>query len=157
MIYSLTNFAPLAATLRNQGRQLVLATGFFDLLHSEHIKFLHKARSCGDTLIVAVESDARARAVKGKGRPVETQLTRCQKLAHLADYVIALSDDFNHPQAYDSLMSLLRPSVYAVSSHTSHLAAKRTLTEKYGGQLLVVHPWNPQISTTQIIAGNNKL
>ncbi len=156
MIYTINSIAPVCAKLSIIGHKLVLATGFFDLLHSEHAKFLQQAKAAGDILIVAVESDARARAVKGEGRPVEPQLLRCDKVSQchggtVVDYVIALGDDFNNPTAYESLMRAVRPHIYAVSSHTSYLDLKQKLTKKYGGKLVVVHEFNPKISTTQII------
>ncbi len=154
MFYTLLSITATIQKLRLEGRSIVLATGFFDLLHAEHINFLVKAKAQGDILIVAVESDARARASKGEGRPIESQSTRCQKVAVYADYVIALGDDFNTPAAYEDLMRMVRPQVYAVSSHTSYLDLKKALTEKYGGELVIVHEFNPEISTSKIIRQN---
>lgn len=158
MFYTISSIAPVCRKLHAAGRTLVLATGFFDLLHTEHITFLKRAKAVGDVLIVAVESDARARKIKGKGRPIEFQQTRCTKVTQchggtVVDYVIALRDDFNNPAAYEELMHAVHPDVYAVSSHTSYQKLKQRLTEKYGGKLVVVHEFNPHISTTQIIKG----
>jgi cytidyltransferase-like protein len=174
MFYTIATIAPICRQLHAVGRKLVLATGFFDLLHEEHQNFLVKAKAAGDILIVAVESDVRARVLKGEGRPVETQAVRCQNLlalhspdselpnrsessAPIVDYVIALPDDFDHFEAYDSLMAAIQPAVYAVSSHSDHLKSKTFLTEKYGGELRVVHEHNPAISTTQIIHKANQV
>ena len=157
MIYSIETIAPICHDLRSKNYKLVLATGFFDLLHKEHINFLQKAKAAGDLLIVAVESDERARKIKGEGRPIETQTVRCQKIAPYADFIIALPPDFDHFEAYDSLMSAVRPQIYAISSHTDHQKSKAFLVEKYGGKLLVVHEHNPEISTTQIIKNKNQL
>lgn len=157
MFYTPQSIKSIANQLRHDGKRLVLATGFFDLLHQEHINFLTKAKLAGDILIVGVESDLRAQQVKGEGRPVESQKIRCTKVALYADYVVALSDDFNNYQSYDSLMAVIKPSVYAVSSHTSYLQTKQELTEKYGGKLQVVHEFNPDISTTQILNRQNQL
>lgn len=173
MFYSIATIAPICDQLHAEGKKLVLATGFFDLFHAEHLNFLAKAKAVGDTLVVAVESDERARAAKGEGRPIETQSVRCQHLlelpagpglagpnnlparpgpiGHIVDFVIALPADFNHFEAYDSLMAAVRPQIYAISSHTTHIKSKTFLVEKYGGKLLVVHKHNPTISTTQII------
>ncbi|PIR98914.1 hypothetical protein COT87_02175 [Candidatus Collierbacteria bacterium CG10_big_fil_rev_8_21_14_0_10_44_9] len=155
MLYSISSIAPICAQLHAEGKTIVLATGFFDLLHAEHINFLQKAKAVGDILIAAVESDERARITKGEGRPVETQQLRCQKLSKYADYVIALPSDFDTFEAYDSLISAVKPQIYAVSSHISHQKTKDFLVEKYGGHLEVVHEFNPAISTTQIIQNTN--
>lgn len=151
MFYSIESIKSICDDLRQDGKIIVLATGFFDLLHAEHINFLQKAKSVGDILIVAVESDERARILKGGGRPIEPQAIRCQKVEPYTDYVIALASDFDHFEAYDSLMLAIQPQLYAVSSHTSHQKTKDFLVNKYGGHLLVVHDFNPEISTTQII------
>jgi D-beta-D-heptose 7-phosphate kinase/D-beta-D-heptose 1-phosphate adenosyltransferase len=154
MFYTKETIAPLCEAIHQTDKQLVLATGFFDLLHEEHLNFLRSAKASGDILIVAVESDARAKALKGEGRPVETQELRCQHImdTNLVDYIIALGDDFNNFDAYDSLMAATKPEIYAVSSHTSHQKSKEFLVEKYGGKLVVVHDFNPAISTTKIIS-----
>lgn len=151
MLYTIETISPICHKLQAIGTKIVLATGFFDLLHAEHIHFLQKAKSRGDVLVVAVESDARARKLKGEGRPIESQGVRCEKLAKYADYVVALGDDFDHLEAYDSLMAAVRPQVYAVSSHTDHQNNKSFLAEKYGGKLVVVHEFNPDVSTSKIV------
>jgi len=146
--------------------KLVLVTGFFDLLHSEHINFLQKAREEGDILIVAVESDTRARHLKGEGRPIETQSVRAKNLLSLTepiestetrkvvDFVILLPDNFNTPDAHKSLIQAVHPDILAVSSHTKHQEKKSQLVTEFGGKLVVVHLHNPAISTTKIIAKN---
>lgn len=156
MIHTIESISAICTMLHSDGKKVVLATGFFDLLHSEHINFLQKAREVGDVLIVAVESDERAYKIKGEGRPVESQLLRCQKVSQYADYVIALPANFDNFDAYDSLMSAIKPEIYAISSHANHQKSKNFLSEKYGGHLVVVHNFNPEVSTTQII-GQNKV
>jgi len=153
MYHSISSIAPLCDSLHQEGKTIVLATGFFDLLHDEHINFLQKAKGAGDVLIVAVESDIRARTIKGEGRPIEAQAIRCQKVSVYADYVIALPDDFDNPIAFESLISAVKPNFLAISSHTAHQDKKQALVSKYGGQLIVVHHWSPDVSTTQIING----
>lgn len=154
MIYHIDTITEVTDKLRSDHKRIVLVTGFFDLLHQEHINFLKKAKESGDTLIVAVESDARARILKGEGRPIETQSLRLSKLAPYADYLIALGADFNNPAAFESLIAAVRPSVLAVSSHTAHQDKKAALVEKYGGTLKIVHTHNPEISTSKIIIKN---
>jgi cytidyltransferase-like protein len=151
MFYTIESIKRICDDIHQKGKKISLATGFFDLLHAEHINFLRKAKAAGDILIVAVESDERAKILKGEGRPVDTQDLRCQKVSEYADYVVKLAPDFDHFEAYDALMEAIKPQVYAVSSHTSHQKTKDFLVEKYDGHLVVVHDWNPDISTTQII------
>ncbi len=166
MFYTIGSIAPVCDSLHLQGKNIVLATGFFDLLHAEHVNFLQKAKAAGDVLVVAVESDLRAIQAKGEGRPIETQSVRCQHILDLAGklenwktglLVVTLPDDFNNFEAYDSLMAAIRPATYAVSEHTSHQNSKSFLVEKYGGHLAVVLDWNPAISTTKIIETKNNI
>jgi rfaE bifunctional protein nucleotidyltransferase chain/domain len=157
MFYTIESIKPTCDDLHKRGKMIVLATGFFDLLHAEHINFLRKAKAAGDILVVAVESDERARILKGEGRPVETQEIRAQKVSEYADYVVALAADFDHFEAYDALMEAIKPKIYAVSSHTNHQKTKNFLVEKYGGSLVVVHEFNPAVSTTQIVNSKNQV
>lgn len=143
-------------TLQNLARKhdsIVLATGFFDLLHQEHRKFLKKAAKQADTLVVAVESDQRARKLKGEGRPRQTQKTRAKNLAKLpyVDHVILLPDNFGQPEVKERLLKNLQPDLLAISSHTPHQKEKQKLVEKYGGKLKIVHQHNPEVSTTKIL------
>ncbi len=79
----------LASQLQAQGKKVVFTNGCFDLLHGGHIKFLEESRRLGDALVVAVDTDASVRQVKGEGRPVIGEEQRLRILAALAavDYV----------------------------------------------------------------------
>ena len=140
--FNLTQFLPSS--------QKVLVTGFFDLLHQEHQLFLRKASQAGDFLIVGVESDYRARLLKGSSRPFQSQFQRASQLAKLnyVDLIVLLPLNFSLPSLRETLLKLIKPKVLAVSAHTPNQTQKQRLIQKYGGQLLVVHQHNPQISTT---------
>ena len=66
------------------GRKVVFTNGCFDLLHRGHIRYLEQARSLGDLLVVALNSDASVRRLKGAGRPVVPADQRAEVLAALA-------------------------------------------------------------------------
>lgn len=66
---------------RRQG--LVLANGVFELLHVGHVRYLEGAKASGRTLLVAVNSDASARALKGPGRPFVPLAERMELVAAL--------------------------------------------------------------------------
>ncbi|KKS79400.1 MAG: Bifunctional protein HldE, partial [Candidatus Beckwithbacteria bacterium GW2011_GWA2_43_10] len=61
----------------------VLVTGCFDVLHSEHKKFLKAAKKLGGTLLVGLETDARTRQLKGPGRPINSLRLRLKNLQQL--------------------------------------------------------------------------
>ena len=77
------------ARLRAGGKTLVFTNGVFDLLHVGHVRYLEQARALGDALVVAVNSDASVRELKGANRPLTTEGDRAEVLAALAavDYV----------------------------------------------------------------------
>lgn len=142
-----------AQQAKEEGKRIVLATGVFDLFHEEHRKFLEKARSAGNFLIVGVESDARVREMKGPGRPIDSQEVRLDNVQStgVVDAVAILPVAFSRQEHYQAIMALLRPHVLAVSSHSPYQENKRLLAELYGGKLAVVHEHNPAVSTTQLL------
>ena len=83
-----------AAARKRNGERVVFTNGCFDLLHPGHIRCLEAARSLGDLLIVAVNSDASVRGNKGPARPVVPESERAELLAALAcvDYVTIFAE-----------------------------------------------------------------
>jgi rfaE bifunctional protein nucleotidyltransferase chain/domain len=136
---------------RSAGSTVVLATGVFDILHIEHIRFLKAAKKAGDRLLVGIETDARVKSMKGHHRPVNSQDIRLEQISSLkpVDHSLLLPTQFNTQPDWDRFMAQIRPDVYAVSSHTTYLKNKQRLVEKYGGKLAIVHQFNPAYSTTK--------
>ena len=132
---------------------LVLVTGIFDVLHSEHKNFLKASKQQGDILLVGLESDTRTRQLKGNSRPFNPLKTRLQNLTnlHLANYIFPLPEKFSSSPAHQKLIKTLKPDILAISSHTPNQPQKKQIIEKYGGQLKVVYSHNPQVSTTKLI------
>jgi rfaE bifunctional protein nucleotidyltransferase chain/domain len=89
MLESMTGPTPLADLARERlawraaGRRVVLTNGCFDLLHPGHVALLEGARREGDVLLVALNSDASVRALKGDGRPVVPEHERAETLLAL--------------------------------------------------------------------------
>jgi len=98
------------ARAKARGERVVFTNGCFDILHVGHIRSLEQARSHGDRLIVAVNSDASVRRIKGEQRPVVPGWQRAEVLAALAcvDWVVV----FGQPTPL-SLIRALRPDVLA--------------------------------------------
>lgn len=137
-------------TLREQGKKITLVTGVFDLLHQEHRTFLEKARKIGDVLVVGIESDVRVRQMKGESRPIQVQAIRKDQIEEmkLADTIFILPENCVTAEDYDQLIAEMLPSFLAVSSHSPYLESKQRIMSKYGGELKIVHEFNPEISTT---------
>ncbi len=91
-------------------RRVVLANGCFDLVHVGHVRYLVDARSRGDCLVVALNTDRSVRALKGAGRPIVTLLERAELLAALrcVDFVTS----FDEP-TLEATLRALRPAVHA--------------------------------------------
>ena len=58
----------------------VFVNGTFDILHMGHLELLEFAKSLGDFLVVAIDSDRRVRELKGPTRPINTEYERRQML-----------------------------------------------------------------------------
>ena len=77
-----------------QGKRIVFTNGCFDLLHPGHVRFLEKARSLGDLLVVALNGDASVTSIKGRSRPVLSQQDRAEIMSALScvDFVTTFEE-----------------------------------------------------------------
>ena len=100
----------LGAEFAASGKKLVLTNGCFDLLHAGHIRYLEEARRLGDALIVAVNSDASVRELKGPDRPLNGELDRAEVLSALrcVDHVTVFTG-----KRVTSVIRALQPAIYA--------------------------------------------
>ncbi len=130
-IVSLDEAIALAASYRAQGKRIVFTNGCFDLLHVGHVGYLQEAARLGDVLIVAVNSDAGVRRLKGPDRPVIGERDRAAMLASLAcvDHVLIFDDDTPH-----ELLRQLRPDVLVKGGTTAEVIG-REVVEAYGGRV----------------------
>lgn len=92
---SLQELQRLVATAKANGERVVFTNGCFDILHAGHVAYLEEAKSLGDRLVVAVNSDDSVRRLKGEGRPINVAEDRMLVLSGLAavDWVIEFTDD----------------------------------------------------------------
>jgi D-beta-D-heptose 7-phosphate kinase/D-beta-D-heptose 1-phosphate adenosyltransferase len=134
--------------LRAEGRTLVFTNGCFDLLHVGHARYLAAARSLGDALLVAVNSDRSVRALKGEGRPVVPEAERAELLAALSavDFVTVFDED--SPRR---LITELLPDVLVKGGDYAPAEIHgREEVEAAGGRVLAL-PFVEGASTTGII------
>jgi rfaE bifunctional protein nucleotidyltransferase chain/domain len=94
--------------LRAAGQVVVFTNGVFDLLHVGHVRYLAQARTLGDALIVAINSDSAVRELKGNDRPIIDQDERAEVLAALRDVTHVTIFDEVSPRA---LIKKLLPDV----------------------------------------------
>jgi len=107
-IKTVPELRPLLGILQATGKKIVFTNGCFDLIHTGHTRYLTKAKSFGDLLVVAVNSDSSVRMIKGEKRPINTQAERAETLAALesVDFVTI----FDEPDPH-KIISELQPDV----------------------------------------------
>ena len=121
---------------RAQGLTLVFANGAFDLLHVGHVRYLEGARREGDRLVVAINSDASIRGLKGPSRPILPEGDRAELVAALraVDYVVIFSEPTVAP-----LLELLHPDVHCKGTdYTLDTVPERDTVRAYGGRIAIV-------------------
>jgi rfaE bifunctional protein nucleotidyltransferase chain/domain len=124
------------AEWRSSGDQIVLANGCFDLLHVGHVRYLHGAKSLGGRLVVAMNSDASVRQLKGEGRPLMPADERAEIVAALADVDAIVI--FDEPDVRE-LIREMHPEVQAKGTdYTRDTVPERDDVLAYGGRVEIV-------------------
>lgn len=82
---------------KKSGHSIVFTNGCFDLIHIGHVLYLEEAKSLGDKLIVAANSDDSVRKLKGVNRPIKDQFNRTHILAALESVDMVLTFDEADP------------------------------------------------------------
>ncbi|OGG08602.1 hypothetical protein A2154_00655 [Candidatus Gottesmanbacteria bacterium RBG_16_43_7] len=121
------------------GHRVVLVGGCFDVLHYGHISFLKSAKQLGDTLIVALESDANVNKMKGSQRPVHNQMQRRQMLAALSmvDQIIPLPV-MNSDSDYRKLVLSIKPHIIATTQGDPMIQKKQQHAASVGAKLKII-------------------
>ena len=137
-----------AATWRMAGKRIVFTNGCFDLLHAGHLSLLSQAAKLGDVLVLAINSDASVRRLKGPERPLVPQEDRAAVLAALG-FVDAVTI-FDEDTPLEVLQSL-RPNVLVKGGdYKLEDVVGRELIEAAGGRVMLV-PLTPEKSTTALV------
>ena len=95
MLINKNELQDLLKKLRNEHKTIVTTNGCFDILHVGHVRYLQKAKSFGDILIVALNSDKSVKSIKGESRPINNENDRAEVLNALrsVDYVVLFDED----------------------------------------------------------------
>ena len=132
----LTAVAAAVAADRAAEKTIAFANGCFDLLHVGHVRYLQGARAEADTLVVAINSDASVRGLKGEGRPILSEDARAELVASLrcVDHVVVFDDP-----TVDRLLTTLRPDVHCKGTdYTVDTVPERETVRAYGGRVAIV-------------------
>jgi rfaE bifunctional protein nucleotidyltransferase chain/domain len=126
----------MARQWRAAGEQIILTNGCFDLLHVGHVRCLRAAKSLGGKLVVALNSDSSARALKGDGRPRLPELERAEIMAALQDVdAVTIFDELD----VRALVQALRPDIHAKGTdYTVENVPERDTVIACGGRVEIV-------------------
>lgn len=133
---------------RRQGKRVVLTNGCFDILHTGHVSYLNQAKSLGDVLVVAINSDESVRRLKGPERPINRAEDRLQVLAALScvDHLIVFDE-----RTPAELITATRPDVFVKGGdYTREALPEAKVVEQYGGVVQIL-PYVADRSTSTLI------
>jgi rfaE bifunctional protein nucleotidyltransferase chain/domain len=128
---------------------VVLTNGCFDILHVGHVTYLGQARTLGDRLVVGLNSDASVRALKGPGRPINTEADRAAVLRALScvDEVVVFDE-----LTPERLIRDIRPDVYVKGGdYDERTLPERDLVRSLGGTVRILDHV-PGRSTSALVA-----
>ena len=148
-ILSIPEAVRFVEAARATGRQVVFTNGVFDLIHPGHVRYLRQARSFGDALIVAVNSDRSVGANKRDDRPIIPEAERAEIVSALAavDVVVLFDEDTPH-----EVIAAIQPDVLVKGADWGeHAIVGRELVEARGGRVVRI-PIEAGYSTSAIVA-----
>jgi D-glycero-beta-D-manno-heptose 1-phosphate adenylyltransferase len=132
---------------KRAGKTVVFTNGCYDILHPGHIRLLESARSLGDVLILALNTDASVQRLKGPTRPLVSQDERAELAAALQAVDAVTFFDEDTPR---ELIAAVLPDILVKGADWSHFIAGREEVEAVGGKVLAL-PLEPGYSTTGIL------
>ncbi len=147
-IMPLEELRQVVAARQAAGQNIVFTNGCFDILHAGHVDLLEDAAHEGDVLVVALNSDASVRGLKGPSRPVNPQNQRARVLAALAvvDYVVI----FDEPDPERLIEALLPDVLVKGGDWTPETIIGAEAVQSSGGRVTTI-PLKYGASTTDII------
>ncbi|MGI9533928.1 MAG: D-glycero-beta-D-manno-heptose-7-phosphate kinase [Thermodesulfobacteriota bacterium] len=135
------------AEKRKNGEKVVFTNGCFDILHTGHIKILKESREQGDLLIVALNSDKSVRKLKGKDRPVVSEIDRATMISSFdfVDYVVIFNDD----TPINTIKQLKPDLITKGGDYKKEQVVGKKVVESYGGKVKII-PLEKTKSTSEI-------
>lgn len=145
--YSRPDLVAQRALWREEGKKVVFTNGCYDILHPGHVRLLEAARSLGDVLILALNTDASVQRLKGMSRPICDEATRAAVAMSLeaVDAVTFFEEDTPR-----ELIAEVLPDFLVKGADWSHFIAGREEVEAAGGQVMAL-PLEPGYSTTNLV------
>ncbi len=147
-IKNINELAEIRKELKLQNKMVVFTNGVFDILHAGHVDYLTKAKSKGDILIVAVNSDSSVKKIKGELRPIVPQNERAFIISSLkpVDYVVI----FDEETPYEVIKKIIPDVLVKGADWSVENIVGRDIVEANGGKVETIEFTNDS-STTNII------
>jgi rfaE bifunctional protein nucleotidyltransferase chain/domain len=146
-IYTREQLIAIRSEWSRAGKKVVFTNGCYDILHPGHIRLLEAARSLGDILILALNTDSSVQRLKGPTRPLISQDQRAELAAALEAVDAVTLFDEDTPR---ELIAAVLPDILIKGADWAHFIAGREEVEAAGGQVLAL-PLEPGYSTSGIL------
>ncbi len=147
-IQSLSQLKKTIVYLKKRKKRIAFTNGCFDILHYGHIKYLQAAKKLADILIVAVNSDASVKKIKGKNRPLSSLRQRMEILAGLE--VVDFVTSFNEFTPYNIIKTLKPTLLIKGGDWDIKDIVGKEIVESYGGQVINI-AYIKGMSTSKLI------
>src|SRR5271154_1585135 len=145
--YTRAELVGARADWRRDGKTVVFTNGCYDILHPGHIRLLEQARSLGDILILALNTDASVARLKGPTRPLINQQERAEMAMALEAVDAVTFFDEDTPR---ELIAAVLPDILIKGADWAHFIAGREEVEAAGGKVMAL-ALEPGYSTTNIV------
>ena len=145
--YSRPDLVSQRALWKAEGKKVVFTNGCYDILHPGHVRLLEAARSLGDVLILALNTDDSVQRLKGLSRPILHEDTRAEIASSLEAVDAVTFFDEDTPR---ELIAAVLPDFLVKGADWSHFIAGREEVEAAGGTVMAL-PLEPGYSTTNLV------
>lgn len=122
---------------QQSGFQVVFTNGVFDILHVGHLRYLYASKALGDKLVVALNSDASVKILKGDSRPVNKLKDRMELLSGLA--VVDLVISFEEETPLNIISSLIPDIITKGGDYTPETVVGADIVTEYGGSVRIIN------------------
>ncbi|MDD3626619.1 MAG: D-glycero-beta-D-manno-heptose 1-phosphate adenylyltransferase [bacterium] len=147
-LFSLNKLLPIIEREKKRKKKIVFTNGCFDLLHIGHIRYLKKAKTLGDILILGLNTDSSVQKLKGNSRPILPEKERAEILdaLEMIDYIVFFKEEtpFN-------LISKIKPDILVKGAdYKGKEVVGRDVVEENGGKVVLIQ-FEKGKSTSQLI------
>jgi D-beta-D-heptose 7-phosphate kinase/D-beta-D-heptose 1-phosphate adenosyltransferase len=148
-LVTLDELMRIRAFWRANGLTVGIANGCFDLIHPGHVSLIRQAAAASDRLVMALNTDASVRRLKGPTRPVQAETARAEVMGALKGVAAVVLFDEDTPY---ELIKALQPDVLVKGAdYTEDLVVGADIVRARGGTVLLAALTAAQ-STTRLIS-----